>query len=266
MFTFLDKNAEKPLHGLCMMYPSPGTIERIGSDWDWLWIDAQHGDLDSRDVTNLVRASHLIKVPAIVRIPSHDESWTSKVLDTGAAGVIVPMVETLDEARRMVRASKFPPLGNRSYGGRRVIDLQGRGYYETANRDTILILQVESNEACGISEAMAAIDGVDGLFVGPDDLLIRSGHKVDAPKDKATLGHQHKIVADACKKYGKLSVCVAASDLQMEFSKEYGYDLAVAGGDVAFLSVGSKTTSQKARNFYRQSGETCSHKSGSEIY
>lgn len=249
---FLNRTALHPQIGLCVMHPSPGVIERIGPDWDWIWIDAQHGDLDFREVVTLIRACHLIGRPGFVRVPSHDAGWVGKALDAGAAGVIVPMVETLEEARAMVRAAKFPPTGNRSYGGRRVIDLQGRSYYQSANQATALILQVESRSACDLAGELAALGGVDGLFLGPDDLLIREGMDVDAPKDDTNLGFHLRTVTKACQQTGKLSVVVAVSETAMELARACGCRLIVGWGDVGFLAQGSQTASRKMRAFFAE--------------
>ena len=117
--------------GLCMMYPSPGVVERIGADWDWIWLDGQHGEMAGYEtMLQMVRACHLIRRPAYVRVPGHEAAWTSLALDMDADAVIVPQVDSGDQARELVRRAKFPPLGNRSFGGRRVINLHGRGYFE----------------------------------------------------------------------------------------------------------------------------------------
>jgi 4-hydroxy-2-oxoheptanedioate aldolase len=245
----IDRDKPGPLLGLGISYPSVGALERIGPDWDWIWIDAQHGDIDISETAALVRTAELIGRPALVRIPGIDPPWVGKALDFGAAGVIVPMIESLEEARAMVRAAKFPPLGNRSFGGRRVIDRMGRGSYQTANRDTVLILQVESSNAVALAEDFAAIDGVDGLFPGPDDHAIRDGRDVDAPKSRDVIGNQTRTVAEACERHGKLSVGLAFTDAALEMAKEYRYRLVACGGDSAFLASGSKSAMQKARGF-----------------
>ena len=233
-----------------MAYPSLGALERIGPDWDWIWVDAQHGDLDFRDAANLVRVCDLIQRPVLVRIPHQDPGWIGKILDAGAAGVIVPMIESVEEAKAMITAAKFPPIGNRSYGGRRVIDRSGRSYYKAANRDTLLILQLESNEAVALADTLASLDGVDGLFLGPDDLMIRQGQDVDSPKNRDTIGRQSQAVADSCRKHGKLIVGLGVSDAAMAMAREDGYHLVVGGGDVGFLASGSKAAAQKLRSHF----------------
>jgi 4-hydroxy-2-oxoheptanedioate aldolase len=249
-FPAIDRHSAKPLLGLSVSYPSPGALERIGPDWDWIWIDAQHGDLDFRDTVTLVRAGHLIGRPCLVRIAAHDPGLIGKILDSGAAGIIAPMVETVGEARLLATAAKFPPMGNRSYGGRRVIDFAGRGFYHTANRDTVLILQIESSTAADAADEMAALEGVDGLFLGPDDLLIRNGLDVDTPKTTESIGVALRKVASACKRHGKLLAGIGATDAMLGLARELKYDLVVGGGDVKFLAAGSTAAAKRVREFF----------------
>lgn len=204
MTTFREKLATGPQLGLCVMYPSPGVIERIGADWDWIWIDGQHGQLGYSEVINLVRACDLVDRPAMVRVPGHEFGSIGMALDAGASGIIVPCVDTPEQAQNAVNAAKFPPLGKRSYGGRRAIDLHGREYSESANEDVLLICQVESPEAIDNAEAIAAIDGVDALFLGPDDILLRRGVPMMAPRSRETLGPDMEAAMNACRKHNKL--------------------------------------------------------------
>ena len=136
-----------PQLGLAIMYPAPGVVERIGPDWDWIWIDSQHGELGYSDVLAMVRACDLIGRPSFVRVPGHEFGPIGLALDTGASGLIVPVVDTPEQAQTVVNAAKFPPLGRRSYGGRRPIDRQGRTYSDTANEEVVLVAQIESPEA-----------------------------------------------------------------------------------------------------------------------
>lgn len=237
----------KPQLGLNVMYPSPGVIERIGAEWDWIWVDAQHGQLGYNDTINIVRVCDLVDRPSLVRVPWLEAGHIGLVLDMGPAGVIVPCIDTPEMARAAVRAAKFPPLGGRSYGARRAIDRKGRNYSDTANQDTLLIVQIESPEAVDNADAIAAIEGVDGLFLGPDDVLLRRGVSPTAPRDKKMLASDMGAVANACKKHGKFSVMVGVSAEMLNASLEFGYNMIVAGGDVFFLAGGSTKASADAR-------------------
>jgi 4-hydroxy-2-oxoheptanedioate aldolase len=236
-----------PQIGLSVMYPSPGSIERIGSDWDWIWIDAQHGELGYQDVLAMVRAAELAGSSPIIRVPWNEFAWIGQSLDTHADGVLVPCVDTPEEARRAVEAAKFPPLGRRSYGSRRVIDRIGRTYSDTANQDTMLIVQIESPEALDNAEAIAATLGVDALFLGPDDVLLRRGQSMTAPRSPALLEEDMTRMAEACRHHGKVAGTVAIGPDMIKLVKRLGYGLIVTGGDVSFLVNGSKANSTEAR-------------------
>jgi len=234
--------------GLCSMFSDPGIIERIGKDWDWVWIDCQHGTYSGMEkVLSVVRACNLVGVKAFVRVPSLDTGWISLALDTDADGLIIPQVDTVEQARAAVRAAKFPPLGNRSFGGRRPIDLKGRGYYHSANRDRRLLCQIESPEGLSQAEAIAAVEGVDGLFLGPDDMILRQGHSMDQPRDMAKMTKALETMCAACHRHGKLACMVAVDAEMMEICLRLGVQMIVAGADAVLLAGGSGTASAAAR-------------------
>lgn len=252
---FLSKLAvRQPQLGLCIMYPSAGVVERIGGDWDWIWIDGQHGQIGYNESLALVRATDLVGRASLVRVSGHDFGGIGMALDTGATGVIVPVVDTPEQAQRAVDAAKFPPLGKRSYGGRRPIDLQGRTYAETANTDRLLIVQIESPEAVANVDAIAATPGVDGLFLGPDDIALRRGYAMTRPRDMEMLGADMRAVIEACHKHGKFGVMVAASDELFRASVTMGFSLIVVGGDVPFLANSSRTAADWAQGLLQEMG------------
>ncbi len=239
---------KSPLIGLCVMYPSPGVIERIGPDWDWIWIDHQHGQIGTyTEVLAMVRACNFIGRKAFVRVAGHDLSAISVALDMAADGVIVPQVENAEAARQLVKAAKFPPIGDRSYGGRRCIDLGGRLFVAGANTSTELICQIESPEAVERAEEIASIPGVDGLFLGPDDYMLRKGLPMDHPRCMESLGDALDKVHKACRNHGKKGMAVGVGEGIAERCVELGYDYIVGGVDVGFLATASKEASAGLR-------------------
>jgi len=225
--------------GLCIMYPAPGIVERIGLDWDWIWIDGQHGELDYHDILALVRACDFIQRPAYVRTAGHDPGLIGKILDTGAGGIIVPCVDTPDQARQVVQAAKFPPLGNRSYGGRRPIDLHGRLYSERANTEIRLVVQIESLEALQQVDEIASIPGIDALLPGPDDLLLRRGGNMDNPSSRESLADDLSIIAQACRKHGKIGFMVAPTPKMQSLCQRLGFTMLVCASDAGLLARAS---------------------------
>lgn len=237
--------------GLCISYPSPGVIERIGKDWDWLWLDGQHGQIAGYDqMLAMVRACDLIQRPAFVRVANHEPGRIGQVLDMGAAAVIVPQVNNVAAAEILVRASKFPPLGDRSYGGRRPIDLFGREYVEKANNRTKLICQIESPEAVEDLAGILAVPGVDGVFLGPDDLLLRLGYPMSAPTAEARkiLIETMKKVTDACRHAGKDCICVGVGAEMTKLCASLGANYIVGAAESSILAVGSRDASVASRS------------------
>jgi 4-hydroxy-2-oxoheptanedioate aldolase len=157
-----------PRRGLWLTFLSPFGLELAdGCGAEWIGIDIQHGDVDSADVAPLARVS---PVPVLVRLASHDEAQLGRVLDAGVDGVIVPAVESADQARQLVQAAYFPPLGRRSKGLARV-SLLGQ-------RDQPLLLpMVETRSGLDHLDDILRTDGVDGIFIGPYDLSLSLGQK-----------------------------------------------------------------------------------------
>lgn len=235
--------------GLCNMYGVPEILERIGSEWDFVWIDGQHGQLDYKDILAQVRACELAGTASLVRVPWLEAGAIGMALDTNASGVIVPCVDSVEEAKLAVAAAKFPPLGRRSFGGRRIIDMQGRGYSDTANKEQLLIVQIESPAAIEAASDIAAVDGVDVLMVGPDDISLRRGRSMTAPREVKTLAADVKAIADAALKHGKLAMGVGFGQEMFKLHLDCGCQLIVSGGDVPFVVSGSQTASAEARTW-----------------
>jgi 2-keto-3-deoxy-L-rhamnonate aldolase RhmA len=227
------------LLGLSLMYPVPGIIERIGPDWDWIWIDGQHGQFDYNSILQCVRACERMGIPSVVRVPSHEYGIIGSVLDTCTNGIMVPMVNTGEQGGEAVKAAKFPPVGYRSYGGRRPIDMYGRSYAHTANDDVILIAQIETQEGLANADKIASVSGVDALFFGPDDMSMQRGMPMDKPRDTDLFKNEMEKVANAAKKAGKIAGTVTTSAQLLEAALSMGYRLCVGTSDVSLLAEGS---------------------------
>ena len=235
--SFLESFKKTPQLGIGIMYPASGIIERIGPDWDWIWIDGQHGQLDYSDILAAVRACNLIKRPCVVRVPGQESGAIGKSLDCSPDALMVPMINTAAQARKAVENTKFPPLGLRSYGGRRPIDMHGRTYNEN---QPALICQIETLQALDNCDEIASVDGVDMLFYGPDDMAMQHGLPMDQPKPEELFKEALKKVADCAAKYNKLAGIVAVDLQSYEKAVDLGYSLIVGSADVALLANGSK--------------------------
>lgn len=137
--------------------------------FDWVWIDAQHGCWGDAELLGALQVIFPTEVTPIVRPGSNDFWRIGRVLDAGAMGVVVPMVNSVEQARQAVAAAKYPPEGERSSGGPRLA-LFGDDYFDRANEETLVAVQIETVAALEAADEIAAVEGVDCLFVGPSDL------------------------------------------------------------------------------------------------
>lgn len=173
--------------------------------YDGIWMDGEHRTWEAREVETMLGRHHAADIDCVWRPPSKEKNALYRLLEDGATGLMIPHVATADEARALVRAVKFPPQGDRGFcGGGRDADYwigKPSDYTEQANRETLLTVQIETPEALENVEAIAAVDGVDVLFLGPGDLSLRLGC-TPAVEDPVMLTVQRRIAA-ACRQHGK---------------------------------------------------------------
>jgi 4-hydroxy-2-oxoheptanedioate aldolase len=150
-----------------------------GAGFDWLLIDGEHGPNHIRSILGQLQAVAALPSHPVVRVPI-GESWIIKqVLDLGAQSILVPMVETAEQARTLVRAVRYPPQGMRGVGAalaRASSFNMVPDYLQTANAEICLLLQIESRAGLAKLDEIAAVDGVDGVFIGPSDLAADMGY------------------------------------------------------------------------------------------
>lgn len=144
---------------------------------EFICVDWEHSQISRERIEDLLRAADVHRVPAIVRVPGHAPEAIAAVLDAGAAGVLVPRVSTAAQARAAVDATRYPPLGSRGVGPGRASGYGYRvpGYLERANSDLLLAVQIETADGLANVEEIAAVEGVDVIFIGPADLSVSIG-------------------------------------------------------------------------------------------
>jgi 2-keto-3-deoxy-L-rhamnonate aldolase RhmA len=202
---------------------------------DWLFVDMEHSPtLDPPAVLHIVQAvAHRIDV--LVRVPTNDDAWIKKVLDTGADGVIVPHVRSAAEARQAVLAAKYPPLGRRSVG---ITPAHGYGamfasYVASANSTTALVVQIEDIEAVENLDEILAVEGVDAAFIGPYDLSGSMGMlgEVDHPDVRRAIS----LVTSRCQEVG-MPLGIFAGALPAALRElERGMRFVAIGTDIGLL-------------------------------
>ena len=211
------------------------TLARTGVDW--ICFDLQHGLMDYPDLTRLLPAVTGTPVTPLVRVAANQPDQIGKALDAGARGVIVPMVNTAEDARLAVAACYYPPKGQRSCGPMRDTLLEGFSYLETANDEIACILMIETEEGLKNLESIAATEGVSALFVGPMDLCYGLGLTPGNFADERFTGALQAIHS-ACVRNG-LACGMFGYDAGMAArALEDGFDFASVGTDISFLREG----------------------------
>ncbi len=174
-------------------------------NYDGIWLDAEHRVWDPREVETMLGRHHAADIDCIWRPPTKEKNALYRLLEDGASGLMIPHVAAADQARALVNAIKFPPLGDRGFcGGGRDAGYwinKPADYTEAANRETFLVVQIETPDALANAEAIAAVPGVDVLFLGPGDMSLRLGCTAGV-NDPRMLEVQESLAA-ASRKHGK---------------------------------------------------------------
>jgi 4-hydroxy-2-oxoheptanedioate aldolase len=219
--------------------------------WDWILIDMEHGPIPLADAAAMVTAVRAQNSVPVVRAAWNESAQIQRVLDLGAWGVMVPVVNDADDARRAVQDARFPPLGERSRGGIRANLTWGTDpgtYSRHANDEILLLVQVETELSVSNVDEILAVEGVDGVFVGPNDLAFSGGKPWPDVwlKDEAYMQLIDKV-SKAAKEAKKFAGILARDATQATQMIERGYRFVGVGGDAAFLTAGSKNALDAVR-------------------
>jgi 4-hydroxy-2-oxoheptanedioate aldolase len=171
--------AGKTQIGLWSSLSSHYTVELIaGAGFDWILLDTEHAPNDLESLLTQLQAAQPYPTQAVVRVPWNDMVTIKRVLDIGAQTILIPMINTVEEARAAVAATRYPPAGVRGVGGTTRATRFGRirGYPQQVERELCVLLQAETEQALANLEGIAGVPGVDGVFIGPADLHASLGH------------------------------------------------------------------------------------------
>jgi 2-keto-3-deoxy-L-rhamnonate aldolase RhmA len=224
---------ENFLLGTFITLPSPALVESMGPiGFDILCLDAEHGALGIVELEDLIRAADLANLPALVRVQDVGAE-ISRVLDLGAAGIIVPRVETAEQAREVVQRARYAPEGGRGAGAGRASDygMQLQSYLTTANQNLLVIVQIETARGLAAVDEIAAVPGLDGLCMGPLDLSISMGQTMDSPAHAAAI----KRIFDAAKR-NELAAITALGDVDaVSAARDEGFSMVFFSAERFFL-------------------------------
>lgn len=235
--------------GLWSALASPIAAEILaGAGFDWIVIDGEHGPNDIPSLLTQLQAMRAGTAEPVFRVPWNDMVIIKRALDVGARSLLVPFVQNAEEARKAVAAARYPPMGIRGVSVAPRANDYGRvqTYHRNAHLDTCIVVQLETRAALAEIEAIAAIDGVDGLFIGPSDLAADFGHLGNPrhPEVQAAIQDAAVRIRATGKSAGTLSG--NADDVERLFG--LGFNFTATGSDVGLLARGAE---QVAARFHK---------------
>jgi 2-keto-3-deoxy-L-rhamnonate aldolase RhmA len=219
-------------------------------DFDWLFIDMEHNSMSMDTAAQICAAALGVGVTPLIRVPAHESFHSTRLLDAGAQGIVVPHVDNAEQARRVVDFCRFPPLGHRSIPGglpqTRFATLPVTETVELINRETLVVVMIETIEGLRNADEIAAVAGVDSLLVGCTDMAAELG--VTGQLGHARVKEAIDTVAAACRRHGKaIGVGGVYDEALMREYVGKGARLILSGSDLAFMMAGARARSSMLR-------------------
>ena len=234
--------------GLWSSLSSNYTVEVIaGAGYDWILLDTEHSPNDLESILTQLQAAAPYPTAAVVRVAWNDMVLIKRYLDIGAQSLLIPFVQNADEARAAVAATRYPPQGMRGVAGATRATRFGRikDYARRANEELCLLVQVETQHALENIEAICAIDGVDGVFIGPADLHASWGYTGETGNPAVV-----PMIEDAIRrirKAGKAAGVLTAAEAEIHRYIEAGCLFTAVGSDIGILARGAEQLLAKYR-------------------
>jgi 4-hydroxy-2-oxoheptanedioate aldolase len=238
--------------------PSVGTWLSMGSivaarflaraGFEWLTVDLEHSLVDWETATHMFASVADAGCVALARVPSNRHDHIKRVLDNGAHGIVVPMVNSREEALAAVAAAKYPPVGNRSVGGSvhaLNFGTTASDYFGHADDEILVILQCEHIQAVEDADAIFSVPGIDAVFIGPNDLAASMRHADGRPPTADESERAWKRIREACGKHGVPAGFHCNSAEEALERIEEGYQFIAIGSELRFLLNGANASLQK---------------------
>ena len=238
--------AGKPQIGLWSSLSSSYSVEVIaGAGFDWILLDSEHSPADLENLLGQLQAAAPYPYHAVVRVPWNDMVTIKRVLDVGAQSLLIPYVSTAEEAKAAVANTRYPPAGVRGVAGTTRATRFGRvkDYAKRAHEEICVLVQVETQAALDSIEAICAVDGVDGVFIGPADLHASLGYtgEIANPKVKPMIDEAIKRI----RKAGKAPGILTPNEADAKHWLSCGGLFVAVGADVGILARGAEALAQK---------------------
>jgi 4-hydroxy-2-oxoheptanedioate aldolase len=216
----------KAVNGWCAL-PSPVTAEIMGRQgFDLMTVDLQHGLIDYQMALTILQVLQGLPAPVMVRVPWNEPGIVMKCLDAGFQALICPMINSAEDARRLVQSSRYAPLGSRSFGPTRANLVHGATYVKSANTAVPVLAMIETREALANLDAILAVEGIDGVYVGPSDLGLSLGYEPTLDPSAPEVLQAIAAIARSAKAAGRIAGVHTGSPDMVRRSFAQGYDFA----------------------------------------
>ncbi|MFC1716023.1 HpcH/HpaI aldolase/citrate lyase family protein [Candidatus Poribacteria bacterium] len=225
----------QPSVGSWLSLCSPVSAENMAKvGWDWLVVDAEHSPVGFDTMVNCFRAIQLGGAAPMARVPWNDTIWIQRTLDAGAFGLVVPMVNTVEDAKKVVSNMKYATKGIRSSGGSRVASYLDSSYGSWTDENLAIIVMIETVQAVENAEAILSVEGVVGCFIGPSDLALSMEAKATGPgtEHEAAMLEVLKVAKKVDKAAGKH--CGSAEEVSMRIAQ--GFQFLALSSDAGLMT------------------------------
>ncbi len=242
--------------GLWLTTADPVAAEQLGTlDYDYLNVDLQHGLIDYAASVSIFQAMARSAATPLCRVPWNEPGIIGKVLDAGALGVIIPMVNTRAEAEQAVRACRYAPVGARSFGPTRAGMALGPNYYPEANQQIACIPMIETAEALRNLDDILDVEGIDAVYIGPADLSISLGLAPGTDNPDQTFADALAAVVSGCKQRG-IAPGIHSSPDVVPKRLEQGFQMITVTSDLVALASGARAALRSVRSADGAVGES----------
>jgi 2-keto-3-deoxy-L-rhamnonate aldolase RhmA len=220
--------------------------------YDWLFLDLEHNSMDLDTAVQISVAALGAGIAPVARVPARQLWMATRILDGGGLGIVVPHVDTAEEARAIAAALRYPPQGHRSVaGGLPHFGYEKKALAETCaeiNAATMVVVMLETPLAIENADAIAAVPGIDSLLIGTNDLAMELG--IPGGFGDARIAAAYQTMVDACRKHGKhAGVGGIADEALLRRYIEMGVRLVLPGSDLSFMQTAASATAATMRGF-----------------
>jgi 4-hydroxy-2-oxoheptanedioate aldolase len=235
----------------CALSNSYSTEIIAGSGYDWLTLDMEHSPNDLNSVLTQLQMLGAYPLEPAVRLVKFDKDLVKQYLDMGVRTLILPNVESAEHAQEIVRATRYPQQGIRGVAGQHRANRWGRiaDYAQTASEQICVLVQIESAEGVKFFDSIIAVDGVDGAFIGPNDMAASMG--LLGQQHHPEVQHAIQTLPGIAAKHGKSIGILAANEADVHRYLEWGYKMVGLGSDQGLLAKASDTILGNCRQFVK---------------